>query len=139
MDYLPSHQNGPTPPNQAGKLPDTAPSGDQPSHTPSMMENGVLFRRGDESSYPPEFTFVVTNLSNEPVYYNRKDCTWWTAKADRFGGDIYGRDDYFHYIDDEDTQLYWQPISFKKADVLFIPIKSDDQLTSNVIERPDAD
>lgn len=90
---------------------------------PIMGENGVLFRRDDESTFPPEFTFVVTNLQDQPVYFDRKDGTWWTAKADKFGGDIYARNDFIHFEDD--MELYWQPIHFKKADVLFIPAGSE--------------
>ena len=90
---------------------------------PTMGENGVLFCRDDESTYPPEFTFVVTNVQDQPAYFDRKDCTWWTAKADKFGGDIYARNDFIHF--DDDTDLYWQPIVFRKADVLFIPAGSE--------------
>lgn len=86
---------------------------------PTMTENGTLFCRDDESTYPPEFTFVVTNIQDEPVYYDRKDHTWWTAKADRDGGDLYGRNDFYHQ--DDDVDIYWQPIVFKKTSVLFIP------------------
>lgn len=93
------------------------------SVAPTTKENGVLFCLGDESTYPPEFTFVVTNIQDQPAYFDRKSLTWWTAKADHFGGDIYGRNDFYHFEDD--MVLYWQPITFKKADVLFIPADSE--------------
>jgi hypothetical protein len=82
-------------------------------------ENGTLFVHEDKSTYPPEFSFVVLNvLPNVPVYYDRNQNTWWTAIADNGGGDIYSRDDLYH--DDGEYDIYWQPIEFKKSDVLFI-------------------
>lgn len=84
-------------------------------------ENGVLFRQDDERTYPPEFTFVVTNTHpNSPVYYDRVTQTWWTAIADKEGGDVYARDD-LYFQDMSELQLYWQPIEFKKAAVLLLP------------------
>jgi hypothetical protein len=83
-------------------------------------ENGTLFVHEDKSTYPPEFTFVVINfLPNVPVYYDRKQNTWWTAIADKDTVDIFSRNDLYH--DDGEEHIYWQPIEFKKSDVLFIP------------------
>lgn len=90
----------------------------QPPPGVNMTENGTLFCRDDESSYPPEFTFVITNMQDEPAYYDRVTHTWWTAKADKHGGDLYARNDFYHY--DADEKIYWQPIHFKKADTLLI-------------------
>ncbi|MBQ4839800.1 hypothetical protein [Pseudoalteromonas luteoviolacea] len=87
-------------------------------------ENGTLFVYGDESTYPPEFTFVVMNLQPDvPVYYDRKANRWWTAIADKDTDDIYARDEFYGYGSDEgeDDDIYWQPIEFKKSEVLFIP------------------
>jgi hypothetical protein len=84
-------------------------------------ENGTLFAYEDKHSYPPEFTFVVINvLPNVPVYYDRKQNTWWTAIADKDTVDIFSRNELWGADDDEEA-IYWQPIMFNKADVLFIP------------------
>jgi hypothetical protein len=84
-----------------------------------LTENGTLFVHQDVSTYPPEFTFVVISiLPNVPVFYDRKENRWWTAIADNQTPDIYSRDDLYH--SDGKADIYWQPIEFKKADVLFI-------------------
>lgn len=89
---------------------------------PSMAENGTLFVRDDESTYPPEFKFVVTNVMPEvPVYYDRKDCRWWSPIVHPDVPDIYVRDDIGNI---DDVQLYWQPIEFRKAGILFIPAEN---------------
>lgn len=93
----------------------------------NMTENGTLFCRDDESTYPPEFTFVITNMQDEPAYYDRVTHTWWTAKADKHGGDLYARNDFYHY--DADNKIYWQPIHFKKAETLLIPAGDESQQT----------
>lgn len=90
------------------------------SVTPVTTEAGTHFIEDDVRTYPPEFTFVVTNLHDEPVYYDRKEKTWWTAKADKLGGDVYGRNDFYFLSGEDMTQLHWQPISFKKASVLLL-------------------
>jgi hypothetical protein len=75
-------------------------------------ENGVRFNQDDESTFPPEYTFVVINLlPNSPVYYERESNTWWTAIADKDASDIYARNDLFH--DKDVVDLYWKQIEFK--------------------------
>jgi len=87
----------------------------------TTTENGVLFNYGDESTYPPEYTFVVINLlPNVPVYYDRKQNTWWTAIADKDAVDIFARNELYGH-DEDGEEIYWQPIRFKKSEVLFIP------------------
>ena len=87
----------------------------------TVTENGVLFNYDDESTYPPECTFVVINLlPNVPVYYDRKQNTWWTAIADKDAADIFSRNELYD-CDEDEEEIYWQPIEFKKSDVLFIP------------------
>lgn len=94
---------------------------------PYGSENGTLFVYGDESTYPPEFTFVVMNLQPDvPVYYNRKENRWWTAIADNDAPDIYARDE-FYGSDEDEEGIYWQPIEFKKSEVLFIPAEKENQ------------
>jgi len=86
-------------------------------------EVGVLFDRDNVDTYPPEFTFVVINiLENVPVYYDRKKNTWWTAIAEKGSVDIFARDE-LYYVDMSEEKIYWQPISFTKAQTLFIPAK----------------
>ncbi|USD35629.1 MULTISPECIES: hypothetical protein [Vibrio] len=84
------------------------------------LENGVFFDIENEDTYPPEYTFVVINLlPNVPVYFDREQNTWWTATISKGDKDIYGFNDLYHY--ESDVEIFWQPIEFKKADVLFIP------------------
>ncbi|MGR5366977.1 hypothetical protein [Photobacterium damselae] len=85
-----------------------------------MLENGVFFDIENEATYPPEYTFVVINLlPNVPVYFDRKQRTWWTATVSKGDKDIHGFNDLYHC--DSDMEIFWQPIEFKKADVLLIP------------------
>ncbi len=94
------------------------------SSKPIGAENGTLFIYEDESTYPPLCTFVVINLQPYvPVYYDRKANRWWTAIADKDAGDIYARDE-FYGSDEDEEKIYWQPIEFKKEEVLFIPANS---------------
>lgn len=87
---------------------------------PSMVENGVLFDINNEETYPPEYTFVVINvLPNVPVYFDREQNTWWTATISKGDKDMCGFNDL--YDCEDDMEIYWQPIAFKKADALLIP------------------
>jgi hypothetical protein len=93
---------------------------------PSLMEEGVLFNADDEGTYPPEFTFVVINLlPGIPVYFDRTQKTWWTAIAEKGAKDIYSRDALYH--DDGNEDIYWQPITFRKAETLFLPSLNSEQ------------
>lgn len=82
----------------------------------NTVENGINFDIEVESTWPPPETFVITNYSSSPMYFDRSQKRWWTAVIN---GDVSGYDD-FYFHDTPPIDLYWQPIVFVKAEVMLI-------------------